>query len=381
MAQQGWYPDPTSPAQLRYFDGAQWTEHVHPLGAAGAAAASASPGVAASFDPTGGQTPPAAQPAAAAQPSAAQPAPAQPSASQQSAAQHSAAQSAPSYGGGFTSPSAAQPPAAAPVPAGFSGGYGAPHSANPAPYASYSTGEVTPRKGLGGGAIAAIVIGGVVLLGIVGIGIGLVATGNEARPSSSAAPSSTASPEASLAPASAVAVDRPEIPSADYVLPAGFLPVTHADTGSTYAMPEAWTDFTEESRQYYDTSDDEVSLEKVTYVGSWALSDSFEEEVVLFHSRMKISTPVDIYTENALIGFESTFGGMTWGPTETSTTATGLEMTKTVGVPADDPYVREVTLFIIGGGRSVMLLECSAYVEADKCDEADAIASTVWIEP
>ena len=191
MAQQGWYPDPTSPAQLRYFDGAQWTEHVHPLGAAGAAAASASPGVAASFDPTGGQTAPAAQPAAAPQPA--------------TAPQPSAAQSAPSYGGGFTSPSAAQSPAAAPVPAGFSGGYGAPHAANPAPYASYSTGEVTPRKGLGGGAIAAIVIGSVVLLGIVGIGIGLVATGNDAKPSSSAQASSTASPEPSLAAATPVA--------------------------------------------------------------------------------------------------------------------------------------------------------------------------------
>lgn len=26
----GWHPDPTTPGQLRYWDGAQWTEHVHP---------------------------------------------------------------------------------------------------------------------------------------------------------------------------------------------------------------------------------------------------------------------------------------------------------------------------------------------------------------
>lgn len=30
MIQPGWYPDPTIPGTLRYFDGASWTEHVQP---------------------------------------------------------------------------------------------------------------------------------------------------------------------------------------------------------------------------------------------------------------------------------------------------------------------------------------------------------------
>ena len=30
----GWYPDPSNAAQQRYWDGNQWTEHVHPVAAA-----------------------------------------------------------------------------------------------------------------------------------------------------------------------------------------------------------------------------------------------------------------------------------------------------------------------------------------------------------
>lgn len=32
MAEAQWYPDPQNPAQFRYFDGIQWTQHVSPAG-------------------------------------------------------------------------------------------------------------------------------------------------------------------------------------------------------------------------------------------------------------------------------------------------------------------------------------------------------------
>ncbi len=34
---EGWYPDPSDDSQLRWWDGARWTEHTHPAGAAEAA--------------------------------------------------------------------------------------------------------------------------------------------------------------------------------------------------------------------------------------------------------------------------------------------------------------------------------------------------------
>ncbi len=30
MSDPGWHPDPEDPAQVRYWDGAQWTEHRSP---------------------------------------------------------------------------------------------------------------------------------------------------------------------------------------------------------------------------------------------------------------------------------------------------------------------------------------------------------------
>jgi hypothetical protein len=62
----GWFPDPWGAAEMRYWDGAQWTAHVHPPAAPAQAPAQ----------------PAAAQPVAA-QPAAAQPAAAQPAAEPQ----------------------------------------------------------------------------------------------------------------------------------------------------------------------------------------------------------------------------------------------------------------------------------------------------------
>lgn len=35
LARPGWYPDPGGLSHIRYWDGAQWTEHVNPPGATG----------------------------------------------------------------------------------------------------------------------------------------------------------------------------------------------------------------------------------------------------------------------------------------------------------------------------------------------------------
>ena len=48
----GWYPDPGSPSDLRYWDGEAWTDQRHPAPPAGAA------------DPTRGTTPPPPGPSA-----------------------------------------------------------------------------------------------------------------------------------------------------------------------------------------------------------------------------------------------------------------------------------------------------------------------------
>lgn len=57
-APAGWYPDPAGSGHLRWWDGAQWSEHVHPVpdAAASAPAASATAATAASPAPATGPT-------------------------------------------------------------------------------------------------------------------------------------------------------------------------------------------------------------------------------------------------------------------------------------------------------------------------------------
>lgn len=58
----GWYTDPSNPARYRYWDGAQWTEHVHPPEGAEAAGAE---GAAVATDPAASGFAPGAEAAAA----------------------------------------------------------------------------------------------------------------------------------------------------------------------------------------------------------------------------------------------------------------------------------------------------------------------------
>ncbi|MGV9768473.1 DUF2510 domain-containing protein [Microbacterium sp. NPDC003461] len=149
----GWYPSERT-GQLRYWDGAQWTEHYQP----------AAPAQPAPPQPAAPQQPAAQQPAAWQQPAAQAPeagVPGIPSPQQFAATGRPAAYGqAPSGDVPAAAPGYGQAPAAAGAPYGQASAYdtAAPTFAGTAP----APGR---KKGLGKGAIAGIVAGAVVVAG------------------------------------------------------------------------------------------------------------------------------------------------------------------------------------------------------------------------
>ncbi len=103
-----WYPDPQTPGQLRYWDGQQWTQHVHPAQQPAPPAAT-QPATGGTLTPGGpGAVQPGAVQPGAVQPGAVQPGAVQPGAVQPGAVQPGAVQP------GAVQPGAVQPGAVQP---------------------------------------------------------------------------------------------------------------------------------------------------------------------------------------------------------------------------------------------------------------------------
>ncbi|WP_430867814.1 DUF2510 domain-containing protein [Demequina aurantiaca] len=201
----GWYTDPHDATGLRYWDGNVWTEHTHrPDGTAAAPATDATA-------------------ATAVMPVASSPT------SQTEQFE--------------VPPTGDEVPAYSAAAAGSNG--------DASGYYGGATGTPTdvPKKGLGGGAIIAIVAGAVILiLAIAAILLAVLSSGSDDAVESSASPSATSAGEATAAPAPEATEEQTptdnEAASAagDAVIPAGWTQVTSPSGLISYAYAPDMTD-------------------------------------------------------------------------------------------------------------------------------------------
>ena len=87
----------------------------------------------------------------------------------------------------------------------------------------------------------------------------------------------------------------------------------------------------------------------------------------------------ELYSVGARKGFASTAGGTAWTDPVTYTNDAGVSVTVSTGTPTvPDTYV-STDMYVIGGGTSMVLVECVAYDQSGDCDGVESAVATMWV--
>lgn len=308
MADQGWYQDPTSPGQLRYWNGEAWTEHTHP---------GASPWT-------------------------------QPGTTWQPGVQHQSA-------GGYVQP------------------YGAP---NPD--------QERGRKRRTALYVTLSIVVGLLVVGGIGAAIVAAALDENNDAAASDSPGADDSPTPGGSPDSGFG-ERPSEVDPAFVLPDDFVEWTGPDQQVTFGVPGAWNDVTEELRPYYEYApEDQVPTETNTYVGAWTTEGdgaTGPDTIYMYRTELNRPTALDSYMNLTMFATERSSGDIDWTEPESFVTATGMPGVKVTGTPLDDNLLLRFTMYIMGGGDSLVFVECDEYLTPNGCDQAESLVDTVWMAP
>ncbi|MCB2413235.1 DUF2510 domain-containing protein [Demequina sp. TTPB684] len=374
-ATAGWYDDPSQSGQLRYWDGQRWTEHTH-VTSAPAPVTQAEQAPAQTVDQA-----PAATTERGAQASA--------SSADQGFATPAAASYAPQPADSYDpQANASYSPQATPQSAGaaFSPAQQAysPDSYSPDPY--YLP-DSAPKRGLGAGAIVAIVLGALLLLGLIGGGIvwaiNNASSDQEETPADleailSPSPEQTESAEPTDELGSAEHADIP----ADFTVPAGFVELRHPELGIAYGVPAEWGDLTETYRPFFGEEPQMSSGELITFLEAWSPDGGDMpggDEVLVLHSALPREYTTELYSLGARRGFDATGGTQTWSEPRTYTNDRGVSVTVSTGTPVESGSFFSTDMYIVGGGESMVLVQCTSYVEGGNCGAVEAAVATMWV--
>jgi hypothetical protein len=341
-APAGWYQDPSQADQLRYWDGTQWTQHTHASAPQSPAAQPTSPTPTAS-----GVTPPASD--SFATPASIQ---ANPVSGMAPGVASSFASGQPSYTG---------------APA-FTG--------------------TTSKKGLGAGAIVGIIVGAVALVGIIGV---LAVVGLGSLADDAVAGDATPAASESVTPDGVDEVDGPvesddpadvaSVP-ADFSVPDGFVEVRHDDLGVAYGVPAEWYDISDLYGPIFGEDPEEISGEVVSFLSAWNTDspDGFgSTDVMILHSQLPAAYGTELYSVGARKGFSTTAGDTAWTDAVTYTNDAGESVTVSTGTPTGPDTYLSTDMYVIGGGTSVVLVECIVYDETGSCDGVEAAVATMSV--
>lgn len=319
MTAPGWYADPQTPGQLRFWDGARWTEHSHPLAAP------------------------------------------------------------PSAGYGFAIPGAPANLADAPgvdavgAPVNTGSAWTAPPGMHP-PAARRSRGR------------RVLTIAGICVAGAAVLTVGLVALDGTGAfdKNETASDGPTRAPALDRDPAAGPTA-RPLVPNGGFVVPAGMVEVSPVDSGVRLAVPETWTDVTEDARSYYGvTPEEQTPGERDTYLGAWAIDgDLGTANNVVWAYRVDLTqvTPIDYFFKQVQTTAASTWSQLESSDVDKFVTTLGLPGRSVTWQPHDDQYSTEFNVWVLGGGSNAILAYCDAAWTSGGCESAASVIDTVWIAP
>lgn len=334
-ASAGWYQDPSQTDRLRYWDGQQWTQHTH----APTPAAPSPDGATPTFSPEAETSP-----------------------GQESFATPAEVQANPVY-------ASAQ---RAPMP------YGDGRTQYASPPAVTGT---APKRGLGTGAILGIVLGGMAVIAVVGVLAALVlrgGAGDSVAADSSQTPTATSSTDDVNTADPAASAGIP----ADFSVPEGLVEVRHAELEVAYGVPEHWYDITDLYRPVFGDGAQESAGELVTFLSAWsptAADGMGSSDILLLHSQLPVAYGTELYSVGARKGFSSTAGATEWTEAVTYTNDVGASVTMSTGTPVDPSSYYSTDMYVVGGGTSIVLIECIVYDDTGSCDDLATAVATMWV--
>jgi hypothetical protein len=240
---------------------------------------------------------------------------------------------------------------------------------------------------LGAGAIVGIVVGALVLVGLIGAGIvwGLAGLAGEPQQSGTAVEATTPTPAddiESQEPTTELGrAEHADIP-ADYAVPEGYVELRHPDVGVVYGVPPEWFDVTELYRPYFGEEPELTGGELVTFLEAWTPDTgdgTGTDEVLVLHSELPRSYTTELYSIGARRGFDYTAGAQTWSEARTYSNDVGMSVTVTSGTPVESGTFLSTHMYVIGGGESMVLIQCTSYVESGNCAAVEDAVATMWV--
>ncbi len=237
------------------------------------------------------------------------------------------------------------------------------------------------KKRVSGRAIGFTLVGiGVLAAAGVGVFMYLNSTGGDSAADDSPAVTTAASSEPSA--------DSPPVPSGasldDYVVPAGLVQLTHPVEGVAYGVLDDWTNISEDYLPILGEGPQPAGREMVTFLDGWALSGTdiaSPDQALVMYTEL----PFDITTKKYMPGAQADFdaGGMstTWSDAVTYTNDVGMSVTYAQATPTDSDMFVSSDMYLVGGGRTMVLLQCTEYVASGGCDAASAVADSIYVAP
>jgi hypothetical protein len=160
--------------------------------------------------------------------------------------------------------------------------------------------------------------------------------------------------------------------------------VTHPVEGVAYGVLDYWADITEAYVPVLGDGPQEMGGETVTFLDAWALSglDSMStDQVLVMYSELPFDITTQKYMPAAQRDFDAGASTTTWTDAVTFTNDVGMSVTHAQGTQPDSQLFATTDMYLIGGGRNLVLLQCTAYVASDACDSAAAVVASIYVAP